>query len=343
MKIKKTKLSAIMVVCFSLLIISVLVTSLFLPALGAKETADTFTVYEDGEYYTETTYYRTKEAYKRYLKSTADNSDKSRKNLARLTAVSDDPDKEFVITATKSVCVLEEYNEDSEVEESRPLKKDEIEQLFEIEAPKDSGNGKSAAIRELPPIITIPDLEPRSLIGKDRTILYCLTIEMSVIVDNKTGEYEVSGTSKWQNESSFNHATVGEKWSLDYIGLTWGGNGSLCATKQYTYAQCWDNNEEIPISKRVSDSYAGFVWAFHEVIGYTHMNFAVTSVKLKTVGEKQGKETSAKLTYIHTYTAIEVGGSLSLTIGANGLAGGVVFSTTGKYWQIQIDVPGIKF
>lgn len=340
MKTKESKKLILILVCISILSIIVFASSFVIPVNGFKAKVDTYTEYSDEDYYSETTYYLTKTAYKQHLKEEEGISNTNTKSLTKYETVNDDANDEFVIAASKKIFVLESADENGEVNESRPLKKAEIDQLVGIDASDNNDKEKSTihAVSEIEPGTWD---EPEVLIGKDTTSIYYLTIQLSVVRETDTNLYKVSGTAKWKNAIDEPDEQTVEATSLDYIGLTWGGNGALCANYQYTYGVYWYNSEEVAFSKKISDSYSGFVWQFKEMNLLNPMNYAVTIVKLRQVYPKVGKETNAKMTYIHTYN--QISGSLSLSIGTNEAAAGVTFSASENYWQVEIDVPKITY
>lgn len=337
MKNEKSKFSVVTPFC-TLILLFAFVLIIAMPFLSVKPKVETYTECKDEEYYSETTYYLTEKAYKKHLKETAKAS--NRKSAAKSEISSDG---EFVIAATKTFYVYEASDEDGNITESRPLKKAEAEQ-FLSENSTEKEDGKLSAKAILPPNPIIRPQEP-VLIGKDNESLYNLSIEMSVVAE-VDGSYTVTGTSNWKNvnKNLIDQDEVAEDKSLDFIGITWGGSGALCVNDKnndiYTYGQYWNGNS-VSFTRSNSDSYRGFVWQFQEKADNSPMSFAITKLNLKKTGAKQGNETNAKMTYIHTFDKIS--GTVSFTASLNDLAVGLAFSATDKHWQIEIDVPGINY
>lgn len=339
MKAKKTHFT---IICISIIITLVFSLTLVLSLFGTKANADTYTVYDDGEYYSETTYYLTKSAYNKYLKETGDTTD-GRKSVTKSAVSAEDNESEFVVAATKKLYIYEAADENGIVIDSRPLNKTEINQYI-IDDTFDKNEGKkSKATAIIPPPSgggNVEFEEPYDFLGKDSTTIYGLTIVLTVKYEYATGLYIVSGTAKWNYNVGSDKETV-ESTAMDFIGLTWGGDKAFRAQTQYVYGEYYNNSEEISFSKRTSDSYTGFVWQFEDMSGNNPMNYAVSTVGLNRIKDKSGNEANAKLTYIHTYK--DVSGSISLKLGTDGLAAEVLFSAQEKYWQIEVDVPGLKY
>ena len=337
MKNKKSIFSAVMSFCILILLFTFALI-IAIPFLSIKPKAETYMECTDEEYYSETTYYLTEKSYKKHLKETANES--NRKNAAKAKTSSDG---EFVIAATKTLNVYEMSDKDGNIIESYLLSKTEKEErLIKKSFDDNNANSMYGFSNKYDPI---KDLEggglPETTVGKDKESLYYLTIELKVTYNAETGLYKVDGTSNWENKYTDNKALSPESTSFDYIGLTWGGNGALCVNNDLTYGKYYNDGGEIAFSKRISDSYRGYVWQFNEKNSIYPMHFAYTTVYLRKTGENQKKETNAKMTYIHTYKKIS--GSVSLQIGTNGVAAGISFSTTENNWQIEIDVPKITY
>ena len=96
-------------ISLALVFVLTLVLSLFI----TKANADTYTVYDDGEYYSETTYYLTKNAYNKHLEETeATTADK--KSVTKSAVSAEGNDSKFVIATAKS----RKYNRKPSVEKS---------------------------------------------------------------------------------------------------------------------------------------------------------------------------------------------------------------------------------
>lgn len=322
-------------ISLALVFVLTLVLSLFI----TKANADTYTVYDDGEYYSETTYYLTKNAYNKHLEETeATTADK--KSVTKSAVSAEGNDSKFVIATAKKICVLETKDEAGNIIENRPLKKAEIERLTLEEDKESHTQIKSTTALGIGGFDPADPYDPYSLIGKDNESIFYLTIELSVTQNNKTLEYTASGTSRWTAVSHKPATEIPEERYFDYIGLTWGGEKNIHSTSFYTYAKYLDGTD-LPVSRKISDSTTGYVWQFYEKYNNSPMDYAVTSVNLKRDDERKNETTNVRMTYIHTYE--EVNGSLSFSVNANGAAASISFSTIQNNWQIEVDVYGIKY
>lgn len=83
-------------------------------------------MYADDGYFSQTTYYKTEEAYEEHLKAAYPEQKQYRTVSSKLTADEED-DEQFVMGAVKSVWVAEEYDEDGNVTESHLMSKEEMD------------------------------------------------------------------------------------------------------------------------------------------------------------------------------------------------------------------------
>lgn len=315
-------------------------------ALSAKtyRTAptDTFTVSSNDGYYSETTYFLTEEAYKEHSMQTEENTQANRKTT--LNASAPDADEgEFVLGAIQSIAVSETVAEDGSIADSHPMTENELEDYGINPASIGDGNdpwqnstwgGGSS--------------DPYQEVGRDNQSLYLLSINLVVKYYTTSKEYKIEGSASWEQKFTMNTQEAAEEFNFDFIGVTWGGNNTLRAISSSISGKYYHDliygDENVTFSRSASDSYAGYVWQFNEKprIYGKEMEIANASVTLKKEGELQNRTTSARLTYIHTYGAIQ--GNISIGVNTNGeLAADVSLSYTDKQWQIEIDVPGINF
>lgn len=61
----------------------------------------------------------------------------------------------------------------------------------------------------------------------------------------------------------------------------------------------------------------------------------------KTYSEVKNLETNVKLTYIHSYDNVTP--TVGFQFGTSGAAASLSFATTGKAWQIEVDVPDVTY
>ena len=184
-----------------------------------------------------------------------------------------------------------------------------------------------------------------SAIGSDTERYLKLTIYLTVYktTDNNYAAY---GSGDWDNTSA---GTGGAQWpadGLDFIALTWGGGGELKTISKGTSGYYQYSQGNISFSRANSDSYAGYCWQFQDTkrVGLTKYYADIINghAKIgKTYSTVRNKETNVKFTYIHTYQSTT--GSISISGGTSGAAASVSLSSTPKKWQIEIDVPGVKY
>ncbi len=165
-----------------------------------------------------------------------------------------------------------------------------------------------------------------------------------VVYEDSNHVYRCYGNADWDMEFSWSGETI-PATGKDFIAFTWGGNGELKQkTKSFSGKYILGGN--IPYSREKSDSYKGYCWQFDELNYNPHIvdgaDYIDTYVKLKkTYSHFKNKETNVKLTYIHTYATVS--GSVSFGVSHSGFACGVSLSSCPKQWQIEVEVPGLKY
>lgn len=341
MKNYKIRLFSIISICISMIffmiIVSGIISSHKTANANADADADTYTVYDEDDYYSETTYYLKEEAYKNHLQEASENLQLYSNQLAVNTSVYNalnNTAEEFVIAATKGVWVSATADENGNIIEERLLKKAEVENIQSINSIQTNNNAQSEI-----------NLISNNQVGSDKETMYYLEIKMTVYYNTLTGQYLVESNASWAAVLVWAWDTdkAAEEFYKDYIGITWGGAGTLQATNQ-TITGTYYNGKAVTFSRMISDSYAGYVWQFNEKSGYLgkEMKNATANISLKKQGSNMGKKTNVKMTYIHTYGKIN--GSLTLGINSNGeAAASLTLSETTKQWQIEIDVPNLDY
>lgn len=292
---------------------------------GLTDTAprkDAYTVYADDGYYSETTYFLTEESYANAIPQAPQQTAGAQK----LSAKTEQPSN-FVMAVEKKVWVEETVNAHG-VADSRLLKKAEIEenQVIENEA------------YAVPTAVTANPSE----VGRDGDSQYSLRIYLYVAEVN--GVYTATGMAWWEAMYMSGEHDA-ETSRNDYIGITWGGLLTMLATRQYFYARDFNDNE-IPGSRCISNSYAGYVWQFREKQFFNNTSSIAESISCvvditKGSGPQLGLTTNIALTYIHTYN--NANPSIGLEIGTNGIAGSISASPASNLWQIQIDIGNIAY
>lgn len=306
-----------------------------------KPASDTYTTYADNGYFSQTTYYRTEEAYEEHLKAAYPEQKQYRAVSSKLNA-NEEEDEQFVMGAVKSVWVAEEYDEDGNVTESHLMSKEEME---------NNGIPVSPASLKDPSYNFHDDSGGGSLdktIGEDSEKFHYLSIELSVTQDVVTKEYTANGVAGWDKKLTSDSSKAAEKYSPDYLGITWGGENTLKMISQSItgvyHSGLFTAEKPVDFARSTSDSYAGYVWLFFEKSEYMgkEMKRAEASVTFESIGELKNKETCVKLTYIHTYDRYV--GEPSIEASSDGtVAAGISMSVIPSQWQIEIDIGGIEY
>lgn len=184
------------------------------------------------------------------------------------------------------------------------------------------------------------------VIGSNSTTNTKKTLEIDLVVYKSGNDYVGYGVANWKTKSVSGGKNYPDAAAEDFIAITWGGNGKLKGTTDRSISGKYNNGEKVVFSKAKSDSYSGYCWQFMEKTSGLGSNLNTLSVlqTITRVNPKTNykKETNVKLTYIHTYSSIK--GSISFTPKSDKtLAAGVSLSNTKDQWQLQIDVPGVKY
>lgn len=333
---EKTKSSKLLITIISVLLATIFAITLSLTLIGTKANADTYTVYDDGEYYSETTYYLTESAYNKSLKETkADTADT--KSVTKSAVSSKDDDSDFVIAATKKVGVYEAADENGNIIESRLLKKSEIEKLNNI---PESSNG--IAPFSYRPLDKFPDENKLDSDGYSFNYLY---IQLKVSYGNESGQYVIRGFASWEQKlvGVWESNKAAEESYLDFLGISWGGNGNLTAIDKSISGKYYNDND-ITYGRTIDEVNCGYVWEFYEKSGFLGKEMAHTTayVTIDNKGIFHNRTTNARLTYIHTYG--KIGGELKLTASNDdSIAAELTLSETKSSWETIINIPNILY
>lgn len=324
MKKQKTFFKRVALLSFALITLFVI---MFVSAYHSDlKPLDSFTMCSDGDYYSETTYYLTEELFNQ-------RNGQNQKSAAGKKLTAEDKG-EFVLAAEKKVWVAEKYNGDGNPKDSRLLKKSEVEAYK-----RDSLNENSDTLRT----------SATHSLGTDKESYYALSIMLTADYYADSDWYKVSGFSMWEkNYSSNDNKYIAEKGYEDYVGFTWGGEGTIQGSdyNMRGYFSDFVNNQSynkpLSVSRCLTNSFSGVVWQFIEKNqDGKSLTQGSSYVTLTKVGELQNKMTSVRFTYIHTYDIVK--GTVSINVGAGGLAGGISLSSAEKQWQIEIDLSGIEY
>lgn len=317
------------------LLLSVFAVTAIIGISNNKTVADSYTICADEEYYSETTYYLSQSAFKEHLSNSSSN--KKSYSTADLSLTSDDNNEEFVLGVSKSVWVAEEINEENVITSSHLLSKEEIDNI-----------GITANTFKLGPFIEQKPLPNDGsgdiVVGTEEMLYGCLTIDLTVLFDTTNDTYKIEGNSSWEQNLTlpWEGNNEAESFHEDYMALTWGGDKTLAAQNRNITGEYY-GGDTVEFRQSASDTYSGYVWYFIEQNGFfgKELENAKATATLKKVGESEGKETNAKLTYVHTYGELELGVGIGIT--TTGLAPSITVGASESYWQIEIDVSGIEY
>lgn len=186
----------------------------------------------------------------------------------------------------------------------------------------------------------INPLSGQSFVGDDYTTRGKLTITLAVYKDGDY--YRLMGGSSWSGRDNSN-PEGSPAAGRDYIAISWGGGGNLqCLVAPQMYGS-YSDNSSIVFSNTFRNESTGYCWDFYEEQGgkYAKDMHVYASVK-KINTENLGEETSAKLTYIHSYNT----SNLSINgfyIGSRFVAPSLVISGSSDCVRSEIDVPNITY
>ena len=142
-----------------------------LVAVGAlaaiRPKPDSYTVYADDGYYSETTYYLTEEAYNEHAAENAPATTQTKSTKqAMSSSQTENDDEQFVVAAEKTVWVKETSDENGNVINSTLLSKNDLKEYFaEVESAENNSSPKIMPVVRKP--ITGEDIpEP---VGNDST------------------------------------------------------------------------------------------------------------------------------------------------------------------------------
>ena len=312
-------------VCVIILIVSILMPLMYkqgdtseINLLPVKRT-DPYVVIENEPYYSETTYYFNKEQF-------LEEEDKGNKVMAH--SINDQQyEGEFVMAVNKTVFVEEVYDAKGNTIESRLLTRDEINE------PVDQAYSMDQSYIEV--------------IGDTTQSRYDLDIRLLVL--QTSGYYVAVGYASWNTQYFGGGEEYAEDSADDFMAITWGGNGELQFQPGYSFEIEYFVDHEPEVDPTICDinSYAGICWQFEDRIGFWGLGWPMENARAsiglkKTYPEEKGKETSIRLTYVHTYGLITP--VVQVTVGyPSGLAGGLSISTVDKAWQIMVEVPDIFY
>jgi len=323
-KFEKTAV-ALCATVLSLLLLWTVVGAFF--GTKPQNALDTYTVCDDKEYYSETTYYLTEAAYLNQGQNAASSS-----RSARLTASAyTDDGTEFVYAATKNVWV-EETKTDGVITDSRRMKKCEIDELESQSAMLQSDDG------------TV-DTSATELKGEETTSHYKLTLYTRVSYVPYTRLYLVKSKAMWEQKLvwAWETDTSAEEDKDDCLSITWGG-GELEGRVVFDMAGNYYKGQELDAARSQSDSYSGYLWKFREKSGYlgSELEQCYVTINMIRPDKNFDMHTSVKTTYVHTWGSFK--GEFSIEANSEPeLAATLKISEATDSWQIQIDVPDIDY
>lgn len=179
------------------------------------------------------------------------------------------------------------------------------------------------------------------LIGEDSESYYNLCIGLKVFFNSDEDEYKVTATAEWHKAGIFTKSKKCARSSyLDYIVISWGGDGALRAQSENIYGE-YRNGKNVAFSIRTGDAHSGYTWQFAEMSRRSQMSFANVTFNLKSIKEDIGRETSVKMTYVHTYSILKP--TVPIIFGEGLSLDKITYKKSEEKWQIAIAVADIKY
>ncbi len=192
------------------------------------------------------------------------------------------------------------------------------------------------------------------LIGDEWEKFYNLNTLFSVFYYPLENYYGVVGSASWKAElvTPFESNKAAEEFNLDYISFTWGGENKLILKDEsYGMSGFYHNKKDGSCAVSQIDKRCGIIWQFYEksVFLGSELSFAQAYADLMKPIETQGKMTSVKMTYVHTFNLFNAVVTLApptseVGIGPGGITvsntpgASLEISNTKDSWQIQMDV-----
>lgn len=274
-----------------------------------------FTIEENQDYYSTTTYYYDKSLYEQEIQRIS--QEENTVAVASANSQSENIEGDFNVGVIKTV-YWEETIQDGLLE-SRLLTKEELE------------NNEVSAISSMS-------------LGTDSTSRGKLKISLEVL-EGVDYHYTAVGEAYWSTNAKWGGSKYPDYQGMDFIAMTWGGSGEL-KTVSKSMTGKYKNDDSISFSQTLADSYSGYAWEFKEKDGgglASCMDTATCKIEIgKTYQAVQNKETNVKFTYIHTWSSIY--GNLYFEATSDGeLAAGVTLTETTGQWQLQLDIAGLKY
>lgn len=238
---------------------------------------------------------------------------------------SENPYTTVVGAIEKTVYVSETVNEEGKIIDSHLMSTEEVDGYLNR--------------TDNPECCDVTDL------GNDTTTEGTLTITLYLCREENETFY-LYGSAKW-NTSTVNPGSDNPSDGKDFIALTWGGNGAIVQAEKNISGTYDMSSSSVSFSQARADAYSGICWQFNEKITSIFLvsdwvKNIYCNVELKrTSSTIQGKETAAKLTYIHTYQ--DTTGTISFEEGNASNATTVNLSDTVNSWKIEISIPGINY
>ncbi len=237
----------------------------------------------------------------------------------------------------KTVYVKERFNEDGILLESRLMNK------AEVDAYKEAVEERCQRSEQIQTFSS----KSSELIGEDYTTEGELTITFTVY-DLGDNEYRGCANAQWTNGIWI--LPDGEKRpgnGKDYLAITWGGNGELKRKSKSISGNYQFDQGKISFSQAKSDTYAGYCWQFNETKWKSLIRYYADSIDAdvtikKTYKTQKNKETSMKMTYIHTFDKLS--GTVKFEVDKSGAASaGVTLTTVEDQWTVEVDIPGVMY
>ena len=318
-------------------------------ALAAiKPEPDSYTVYADDGYYSETTYYLTEEAYNEHSAENAPATTQTRSTKqAMSSSQTENDDEQFVVAAEKTVWVEEISDENGALLESKLLSKQEIQDIKYFYDKNKTETVKEETPKIIKPVKAGINTLPEEEIGSENQSYYNFTMTAIVRYNNLLNLYYATTTFSWQDTFTFifDISKQAETQFRDCVAITWGGDENFVAQEHRIQGTYYDNSAMEYIQCDAEPT-LGYAWEFHEqknvFEGNKELKEGIASVTLKKKSsDYKNKQARVKFTYLHTYGALF--GEIKVGIDKNGLEGALTITGSEDYWNMEIAIYGLNY
>lgn len=147
--------------------------------------------------------------------------------------------------------------------------------------------------------------------------------------------YTAVAYAGWSGDETTKSSLTSEIRGLDYLGLTWGGDGNIM-TDERSFVGTYAEGNAIETARSFTDSYSGIVWMFNESSADGYMTSSAMKIKLEREAETTGNKADLKLTYVHSFNDSITPPKIADTNNPRTAPSLVTESLSS--WQIELDI-----